>query len=696
MPDVWFLSFRFWAAFSLLVAVIAWRVRDRAQVRRQVELRLAVQQRTEQLESGRAVEASRNRILEMLVSNASLNAVLDAIAKSVCDQLPQASCVVLVKQVHGLKQNGLKQSNGFFVGAAPAVPAAWLSAISHQQAVPFEVWRQMTEYHDLRNEPALRLFVSEIDVARLPETIHSVPIGENETSRGAILLFYPEQAGNEPWERILRVSARLAHIAIEHRRFCDELDYRAHHDNLTGLPNRSLLNARLDDAIMQARSRGRRLAFLYIDVDEFKQINDRFSHRAGDEFLVELGNRIKTALGEGDTLARIGGDEFNVLLPDIGDAAAAMEVASKILETVRKPVSIDASELTVTLSIGVAMFPDDGEHEGDAAADLRRQADAAMYYAKSLGKNRAQAFAENTRTLDSVRLEQDLRHALREGWFEMYYQPKFAASGQLAGMEALIRLNHPRHGQILPGRFIGIAESTGLIVPIGAWVLNEVCRQIADWRRRNLDPVVVAVNVSALQVACSDFARSVEACLTTHSIPANSLEIEVTESIVVNPDSKEHCQLQLLRNLGIYISVDDFGTGFSSLSYLHRLPIDAVKLDRSFVQTIDTDRGARHLVRAVIGVAQGLGFGVVAEGVETEAQRLELVAAGCPVMQGYLFAYPGPPETVEPLLYPHMSRADSASADLNRLYEAIEAASRPTVVPTGFPSVAPVSVPVSA
>ncbi len=221
---------------------------------------------------------------------------------------------------------------------------------------------------------------------------------------------------------------------------------------------------------MEARSRGQRLALLYIDVDEFKQINDRFSHRAGDDFLVELGNRIRTALGESDTLARIGGDEFNVLLPDIGEAAAAMEVASRILETVRRPVSIDACELTVTLSIGVAMFPDDGDHEGDTAADLRRQADAAMYYAKSLGKNRAQAFAENTRTLDSVRMEQgDLRHALQEGWFEMYYQPKFAASGPLAGMEALIRLNHPHHGQILPGRFIGIAETSGLIAPIGAW-----------------------------------------------------------------------------------------------------------------------------------------------------------------------------------------------------------------------------------
>jgi EAL domain-containing protein (putative c-di-GMP-specific phosphodiesterase class I) len=304
-----------------------------------------------------------------------------------------------------------------------------------------------------------------------------------------------------------------------------------------------------------------------------------------------------------------------------------------------------------------------------------------MYYAKSRGKNCAQAFADNSRTLDGVRMEQDLRHALEKGWFDVYYQPKFTADNRLAGLEALIRLNHPRHGQILPGEFIGIAESTELIVPIGAWVLTEVCRQIAEWRARNLAPVVVAVNVSAVQMSRVDFAKSVEVCLAGHSVPSGCLELEVTESMLIDANSEAHRQMQLLRNGGVEISIDDFGTGFSSLSYLHRLEIDGVKLDRAFVQTIDHDHAAQKLVRAIIAVAQGLGLGVIAEGVETEAQRRELVAAGCPVMQGYLFAHPGPAKAVETLLLSEAQRGGTPPGDLGRLYGAIDAVSRSADAP---------------
>lgn len=675
-PNVWFMWISPGAGICGLLTLIAWRVRDRRHVSRRREVRLAVQNRTDQLEQSQDIEASRNRILEMLVSNEPLDLVLDAIARTVGEQVPKALCIILAKRSHGLKQ-----SNDFYVGAAPAVPAIWLTAIGHQQSVPFEVWRQRCEYPELQTEPAWRSFVSQLERSvssgGIPATIRSVPIGESGSSLGAILLLYPETAGHDPWERILRLSARLAQIAIEHRRFCDQLDHQAHHDSLTGLANRAFLDEQLECAVMEARARGQRLAFLYVDVDEFKKVNDRHSHRAGDALLIELGNRMNAVLSSSDTLARIGGDEFNVVLRDIGDGAAAMEVASRLLETIRQPFPIHGNDLTVTLSIGVAMFPDDGQE----AADLQRQGDAAMYYAKSLGKNRAQAFADNDKTLDSVRMEQDLRHALRENWFEVYYQPKFTAPGRLAGMEALIRLNHPRHGQIQPGQFISIAEATGLIVPIGAWVMAEVCRQMADWRKRNLAPVVVAVNVSALQIARPDFAKSVEACLAAHSIPAERLEIEVTESMLINADSEEHRQMQLLRALGVFISIDDFGTGFSSLSYLHRLQIDAVKLDRSFVQTIDSDHGVQSLVRAIIAVARGLGLDVIAEGVETEAQRAQLVAAGCPVMQGYLFARPGTAEAVEPLLRPDLVLREWHTQDLTHLYSAIGATSRAATAP---------------
>jgi EAL domain-containing protein (putative c-di-GMP-specific phosphodiesterase class I) len=345
-----------------------------------------------------------------------------------------------------------------------------------------------------------------------------------------------------------------------------------------------------------------------------------------------------------------------------------MAYTARLLETVKEPVSIEGHQLAITLSIGLAVYPEDGRE----VEDLQRQADAAMYYAKSLGKNRAQAFADNAVALDGVRMEQELRHALREGWFAVHYQPKFTADYRLAGLEALIRLNHPRDGQILPGQFIAVAEETGLIVSVGAWVIDEVCRQLAEWRRRGLAAVVVAVNVSAIQIARPDFAKSVERCLASHEVPANCLELEVTESLMVNAENEEHRQIQLLRAMGVSISIDDFGTGFSSLSYLHRLKIDAIKLDRACVQTIDSDHGARHLVRAVVHVAKGLGLEVIAEGVETEAQRAELVAVGCPVMQGYLFAYPGPPETIEALLLATVVQQEPLDGDLERLYHSIE------------------------
>jgi diguanylate cyclase (GGDEF)-like protein len=661
-PDVWLL-----VSFAIGLSLIAWRVREGAQRRRHLELRLAVRHRTEQLEREQMLDASRNRIMEMLVSNEPLAAVLDAIAKSVREQVPGAHCVVVEKR---------SRSSDHFVAAAPGLPAAWLAAMSGPGSIPFEVWRQRCEYFAPCDEPAWQTFIRQVEESGetgiAPITIRSVPIGDHGSSSGAILLLYPETIGVEPWERVLGVAERLARIAMEHRRYCDELAFQAHHDSLTGLANRALLDDSLENAVQEARESRQRLAVLYVDIDDFKQINDRYRHRVGDALLVEIAQRIRGCSRPEDTVARIGGDEFNVLLPDIAHTAAALQYAGRLLETVKEPISIEGHVLTVTLSIGIAMYPDDGR----SAAELQRQADAAMYHAKSLGKNRVQCFADSAVSLDSVRMEQELGRALQEGWFTVHYQPKFTAENYLAGMEALVRMNHPREGQILPGRFIAIAESSGLIVPIGAWVIGEVCRQMAVWRSRELMPVVVAVNVSAVQIARPDFAMSVEACLKANDVPAHCLELEVTESLLVNADSEEHRQMQLLRKLGVCISIDDFGTGFSSLSYLHRLKVDAVKLDRSFVQTIDSDRGARHLVRAVIDVAQGLGLDVIAEGVETEAQRTELVAVGCPVMQGYLFAHPGPPETIEALLRPELIKPKRQGGDLDRLYFAIDRTSR--------------------
>jgi diguanylate cyclase (GGDEF)-like protein len=458
-----------------------------------------------------------------------------------------------------------------------------------------------------------------------PSSVWSLPIGDH----GTILLNSPDGPPGSDWADRLRVLARFAQIGIER-----------------GLPNRALFADRLENAVLEARTRQGRLALLYVDIDEFRHINERLCHRSGDAVLIEVARRLRAGLRPADTLARIGSDEFNVILPDIADASVGLGVATRLLESVREPMRIDDCDLTVTVSIGMTVFPEDGEE----AAALLRQADAAMCYAKTLGRNRVQAFSDSGCILDRVRIEQNLRSALQKGWFRLLYQPKFTAAGELAGMEALIRLQHPELGEIQPAQFIPVAESTGLIVPIGEWVIAEVCRQIAEWRSRKRSPVVVAVNVSVVQISRSDFAANVEAALHAASIPPFCLELEVTESMVIDPDSEQHRQMQLLRSLGVSVSIDDFGTGFSSLSYLHRLKIDAVKLDRSFVQAIATQRSAQHLVRAMIAVAKGLGVDVIAEGVETDAQRRELIEAGCPVMQGFLFARPSPAETVEAFL----------------------------------------------
>ena len=315
-PEVWLL-----VSIAIAVSLIAWRVREGAQRRRHLELRQAVRHRTEQLEREQMLDASRNRIMEMLVSNEPLSPVLDAIAKSVREQVPGAHCVVLVKR---------SRSGDHLVAAAPGLPPDWLAAMSGPGAIPFpgvipfEVWRQRCEYFVPREEPGWQTFVRQVEESGetgiAPITIRSVPIGDHGSSSGAILLLYPETIGVEPWERVLGVAERLAQIAMEHRRYCDELAFQAHHDSLTGLANRALLDDCLENAVGEAGESSQRLAVLYVDIDDFKQINDRYRHRVGDALLVEIAQRIRGCSRPEDTVARIGGDEFNVLLPNIADS----------------------------------------------------------------------------------------------------------------------------------------------------------------------------------------------------------------------------------------------------------------------------------------------------------------------------------------------------------------------------------------
>jgi diguanylate cyclase (GGDEF)-like protein len=652
------------------LALIAWRLRDRTQVQNARDLKAAVRLRTAELERARGYESSRNRILETLVSDQSLIPVLDGIARLVCEQIPGSDCVIL-----------LRQGTRWRVAAAPSVSKSWVeNVLDVPGGIPSAALHLASEFVLPEKAPApgeepdgvAPSFDSASLACRLlvgpaPCVIRSVPIGLPESPQGAVLLFCPNVFGPEPWQPILENSARMARIAVEHHRFYDDLQFQARHDSLTGLPNRTLFNERLETAVRESDNLGQRLAVLYVDLDGFKEINDRISHRAGDAVLKEVARRMQAVLRERDTAARIGGDEFNILVPDIDGAAEATEVANRLIESISNPLTIEGHPLTVTASIGVSLFPADGTD----AAELQRHADAAMYRAKSLGNNRVQSFMPETSGSDApveVGTEEELRHALREGWFVLDYQPRFTAEGRVAGFEALLRLNHPVHGLIQPIHFIPVAEDSGLIVPIGAWVLDEVTRQMAAWRAGGLGPVTVAVNVSGRQLVHSDFATCVEECLALHGVPPDWLELELTENAISGGGEAAGLQVQALRGLGVVISIDDFGTGYSSLKYLHRVHVDAIKLGRSFVTNIDKDPASRRLVEALIGIAKGFGLGVIGEGVETDAQKRALIDAGCAVMQGFLFARPRPAAEAERLL----RSAGACTGDLQRIGAAVD------------------------
>lgn len=423
-----------------------------------------------------------------------------------------------------------------------------------------------------------------------------------------------------------------------------ELKYLALHDSLTGLPNRTLLEDRIDRALVNVRRDGGRFALLMMDLDGFRVVNDAYGHHVGDRLLLEVARRVQSHIRGQDTLARLAGDEF-VLLMDIVEPADAATQAHKVLSFIKKPFHVAGQEIHVSASVGITLCPDDGNERHDLLA----QADAARHHAKNAGRNTYSFFeaSMHANVQQQLSLLQDFRKALENNELSLAYQPKLhVASGKISGAEALLRWWHDEHGQVAPDRFIPLAERTGLIVPIGEWVLDRACRQVREWQDDGWVEAAVAVNLSPMQFRHSGLVATVRTILNRYGLKPQSLTLEITESTAMHDTESSIVILQRLCDLGVRIAIDDFGTGYSSLLYLKRLPVDELKIDRGFVRDLAPETEDRAIVGAVAALAQTLGLEVVAEGVETQTQFEVLSQLGCDYLQGYLLGRPMAPDAL--------------------------------------------------
>ena len=428
-----------------------------------------------------------------------------------------------------------------------------------------------------------------------------------------------------------------------------QLMYAAYHDSLTGLPNRRLFSDRLTVAVAQALRQGEPLGVVLIDMDHFKLLNDSWGHSIGDELLQGVANRLKDAAREGDTVARLGGDEFVLVLPGIRQPEDLAEVAEKLLSNLREDWQLGRGDFQTTASAGIAIYPQDGKD----AEDLLKSADTAMYEAKDGGRNTYRFYnaAMNAKFIMRFEMEQALHRALKQSEFVLYYQPVVdVITGEIVAAEALVRWQDPERGLIGPGDFIAIAEETGLIVPIGEWVLRSACLQTRAWREAGLAHLGLAVNLSGRQFRHADLVGSIRQILTDTRLDPSCLQLEITETIAMQDIELSIPTLESLRDLGLQTAVDDFGTGYSSLAYLKDLPMDTLKIDRSFLENVTTDSRDAVIVANTIALAHGLHLTVIAEGIETEEQLAFLREHHCDQFQGFLFSQPLPAAAFERLL----------------------------------------------
>jgi diguanylate cyclase (GGDEF)-like protein len=468
-----------------------------------------------------------------------------------------------------------------------------------------------------------------------------LPIVFGGTPRGSLGFATIRKGKRWPADAValLRIVGEIFASALERQRVDKQIQHQAFHDSLTDLPNRSLFTDRLKLAVAQSRRKKSGLAVLFMDLDHFKLVNDTLGHSVGDRLLRGVADRLVACMREVDTVARVGGDEFIILLPDVGEGKNAARVAEKILDAVAKPFDLGDHVLYVTASIGLSLYPNDGRDP----EILLQNADNAMYRAKESGRNSYQLFAPamNARALDRLSLEQGLRQALEKNELVLNYQPLVSFStGQIVGAETLMRWRHPGRGLLKPEDFIPVAEDTRLILPIGEWVLRTACRQMKWWQQQGFPALRLAVNLSGLQFQEAGLVRTVTSAITESGLEAKDLELEITESLAMKDVAVTAATLAALREMGVGISMDDFGTGHASLGYLKSFPINTLKIDRSFVDDIGINNAGTVIVTTIIEMAHGLGLKVIAEGVETEEQFDFLREHACDEFQGFLHSIP--------------------------------------------------------
>ncbi len=455
-------------------------------------------------------------------------------------------------------------------------------------------------------------------------------------------------------------------VDISERKASEErVRHLAHHDALTDLPNRFSLHERLDQAMSFARRSQKTLALMLIDLDNFKVINDTLGHQTGDKLLIQVAQRLTQSVRSSDIVARLGGDEFVVVLPDIETPADAVHVAEKILKAVSEPYPIDSHQLRTSPSIGICLFPEDAS-ESD---DLMKKADVAMYHAKAQGRGNYQFFTAELQlvTLRRIAIENELRTAIERRQFELHYQPQLdLRTGRLSGVEALVRWRHPERGLIAPAEFIPTAEETGLIVPLGDWVLSEACRQLAEWQGRGLETLRMSVNLSAHQFLDPQLPYRIKEILAASGLSPEDLDLEVTESMSMGTAGDTVAVMEALTAHGMTLSIDDFGTGYSSLAYLKLFPIRTLKIDRSFVSDIESDPNDAQICDVTVLLAHKLDLETIAEGVETDAQLKYLLSIGCEKIQGYLISRPLPAESAEDFIRAHRPMTGLGTTELWR------------------------------